>query len=95
MSKDISAEQMKEVVKAFGDFVNNMSHDYDGSISDAIVESFFQEHRFLQGEMLAFIYKLLGKIGKRSGNQMWEDDRNKFWIAWAMYANKVNSRGEL
>ena len=93
--KDITASQMKEVVKGFSDFVNNMSHDYDGTISDAFVEEFFQTHRYLQGEILKFIYVVLGKIGKRADDQMYVDDRNKYWIAWAKYANKVNSQGEL
>jgi hypothetical protein len=87
--KEITEDQMKDFVKAFSDFTNNMSHDYDGKLSDAFVESFFQEHRYLQGEMLFFIFKLLGKIGKRSGNPMWEDARNASWIKWAKDSNDI------
>ena len=93
--KDITAEQMKEVVKEFSDFVNNMSHGYDGKISDAFVEEFLQQHRYLQGEMLKFIYIILGKIGKRADDQMYVDDRNKYWIAWAKWANRIDARGEV
>ena len=93
--KDVVVDDMKEFVKAFADFTNNMGHDYNGELSDAFVEAFFQEHRYLQGEMLQFIYKLLGKIGQRADSAMWTDARNEYWISWAKWANKINSKGEL
>ena len=90
--KEITIEEMQSLIKTFSDFTNGCSHDYDGKLSDAIVEAFFQEHRYLQGEMLGFIYKILGKIGERSNPEiavMWTDARNEGWIKWAKNASKA------
>jgi hypothetical protein len=93
--KEISIEQMQSFVRTFSDFTNAIGHDHDGKLSDAFVDAFFQEHRFLQGEMLQFVYKLLGKIGQRADSKMWTDPRNEYWVSWAKWANKINSKGEL
>ena len=85
--KDITEDQIKSFVKVFSDFTNGCGHDNDGSVSDAFVEAFFKEHRFLQSEMLLFIWKILGKIG--SVDERYTDDRNSAMIAWAKKANEV------
>ena len=76
-------------MKAFSDMVNRAGFDYDGIVSDALVTCFFQQHRYLQNEMIIGLIKMFGKIGEQSGGTMYEDPRNEWALKWCKQASKM------
>ena len=84
--KEITEDQIKSFMEVFSDFVNGSTHDSDGVVSDMVVNEFLKEHRYLQSEMLVFLWKILGKIG--DVDDRYTDPRNSAMIAWAKRANE-------
>ena len=84
-------DHYKPMMQAFSKLVNNCSVDHEGLDSDALVYCFFNEHRYLQNEMIVFLIKLLTKIGKHAGDRAWEDPRNQWGLAWARKDSQILS----
>ena len=68
--------------------VNSTTFDFDRSDSDAVVESFFRQHRYLQNEMVVFLRNVLVKIGKKAGTGF-EDGRNQWALNWCKKISEV------
>ena len=91
-TKRYTEERIKvytEVIKEFAHLVNNCAYDYDGIESDAIVAAFFHEHRQLQNDMISSLHRIFEKIGKGSGDIMYEDPRNQWALSWCKKASKI------
>jgi hypothetical protein len=77
-------------MKKFSDLVNRAGFDFDGIVSDALVTCFFQQHRYLQQEMIIGLIKMFGKIGEQSGSVMYEDARNQWALKWCKQVSKMD-----
>jgi hypothetical protein len=66
----------------FSELVNRCGFDHDGIITEALVACFFRQHRYLQNEMIIALKRILHKIGKGSGDIMYEDPRNTWCLKW-------------
>jgi hypothetical protein len=89
-------ERIQKLVKKYTPFMEKFSHlvnscafDHDGILTDAIVTMFFREHRYLQNEMIIGLLKIITKIGKESGNVMYEDPRNVWGLKWCKEVSKL------
>jgi hypothetical protein len=76
-------------MEAFSQLVNNTVYDHDGVITDALVTCFFQQHRYLQQEMIIGLIKIFSKLGEQSGSVMYEDARNQWALKWCKQASKM------
>jgi hypothetical protein len=83
-------KEYKPFMEKFSHLVNNCAFDHDGLLTDAIVSLFFSEHRYLQNEMLMGLLKILTKIGKESGNVMYEDARNRWGLKWCKEVSELD-----
>lgn len=75
--------------EAFSKMANSSIFNYDGTEAKAVVKLFHKEHRYLQGQMIEFLIKVLGLIGSHSGDSVWEDARNQWALAWAKKASQL------
>ena len=82
-------EYYKNMISTFSKLVNNCAFDYDGIESDAIVIAFFKEHRQLQNDMIASLHRILGNIGKGSGDINYEDPRNQWALSWCKKVSEI------
>jgi hypothetical protein len=91
--KDKVAKLIKKytpLMQEFSSLVNNTLYDHDGTVSDALVTCFFQQHRYLQNEMIVALRNLFVKIGQQSGNSMYEDPRNQWALKWCREISKMD-----
>jgi len=86
---DKAIKEFKPFIEKFSHMVNRCGYDHDDIISDAIVACFFNEHRYLEQEMIIALIKILSKIGKESGNVCYEDPRNQWALKWCKAASKL------
>jgi hypothetical protein len=76
-------------MREFSKLVNTCVFDNEGILTDALVTLFFSEHRYLQNEMIIGLLKILTKIGKESGNTMYEDPRNQWGLKMCKAISKL------
>jgi rubredoxin len=90
--KDKLAKLIKEYepfMEKFSKLVNNCAFDHDGLLTDALIECFFREHRYLQNEMILGIRNMFEKIGKHAGDVCYEDPRNQWALKWCKQVSQT------
>ena len=86
---DKLVKEYKPFIEKFSHLINRCGYDYDGLLSDAIVECFFSEHRYLQNEMILGIHKIFEKIGSHAGDVCYEDPRNQWALKWCKQVSQI------
>lgn len=84
-------EDFNKVMDAFGDMTNSSTLDFKGMESDAVVEAFLRQHRHLQGSMVAFLRKVLIKLGEKAGDPAYENGRNQWALEWCKKISEIIS----
>lgn len=58
--------------------INSTTHNLEGLEAQALANAFCFEHRYLQAQLIEFLSKVLGILGKRADDPMWIDARNSY-----------------
>lgn len=79
-------ELVKPAVDKLADICNRLGTDQSVYI-DAICDSFFRTHRYLQNEMMILLQNVLKSLGSHSEDPGYEDARNKWALKFAKHCS--------
>jgi hypothetical protein len=79
------------LIKDLADLSNSTTCDHEGTLSDALVTVFTQQHRYLQNEIIILLLRIIKKIGALSGDSMYEDPRNQWALKWCREVSKLDT----
>jgi hypothetical protein len=86
----VKVEKYKPFVEAIFQKVNYNSITQNDLY--ALADLLNHEHRYLQNEFMMLVQRFLFTYGEGSGNPAYEDDRNKWSLAWAKAAASIEVR---